>query len=246
MVAYFFMTSYVWFFDLQTECKSNLDKEPTEDQMIRVEVEENIKITLIDPPCSKNGSGKETKEDRQHLKYSPLLRRTHVKALSVGDTGEEDDFPKSFNQNRELWQQRASSHTSVNSVGLQPVKEVRDFRQKHTPDLVMDLPVQEPVKSPEEGEAHSEPESPDMALAAERFAKQNQCTLKKNTRELHRRNDKTESKSSNGAKSNDEDMSPRMSPIKPQIKAKPQILRKPALNPSLPVHLMRKDRMEQE
>lgn len=203
--------------------------------MIRVEVEENIKITLIDAPL-KNGS-KDGKDDRP--KYSPLLRRTHHKALSVGDTAEEEDFPKSFNQNRELWQQRASSHTSVNSVGL---KDSRDFRPKHTPDLVMDLPVQEGVKSPEETETQ-EPESPDMALAAERFAKQNQCTLKKNTRDV-RRNEKTEK---NGAKSQDEDTSPRMSPaMKPQIKAKPQILRKPAISPSLPIHLMRKDRCEQE
>lgn len=224
--------------------KSNLDKEH-EDQLLRVEVEENIKITLIDPPSSKcNASGKELKDERQG-KYSPLLRRTHVKALSVGDPTDDDDFPKSFNQNRELWQQRASSHTSVNSVGLQKEPSQRDFRPKHTPDLVMDLPVQETVKSPEETETQSEPESPDMALAAERFAKQNQCTLKKNTRELRR--DKTDSKNSNGSKSTDEETSPRMSPnVKPQIKAKPPILRKPVLSPSVPIHLIRKDRMDPE
>ncbi|XP_065218066.1 SLIT-ROBO Rho GTPase-activating protein 1-like isoform X2 [Planococcus citri] len=228
--------------------KSNLDKEH-EDQLLRVEVEENIKITLIDPPSSKNNmvTAKDLREERQ-AKYSPLLRRTHVKALSVGDPTDDDDFPKSFNQNRELWQQRASSHTSVNSIGLPKDSPAqRDFRPKHTPDLVMDLPVQETVKSPEETEteAQNEPESPDMALAAERFAKQNQCTLKKNNRELRR--DKTDSKNSNGAKSTDDETSPRMSPVvKPQIKAKPPILRKPMLSPSVPIHLMRKDRLEPE
>lgn len=218
--------------------------------MLCVEVEENIRITLIDPP-SKCESVKENlnnhKDDRLYVKYSPLLRRTHAKALSMGDTAD-NDFPKSFSQNRELWQQRASSHTSVNSIGLS-TKDMRDFRQKHTPDLVMDLPVQEVVKSPEDkdSEATSEPESPDMALAAERFAKQNQCTLKKNTRDLRYRNEKTE-KNNTSSKTNDDD-SPRLSPLnKPQIKAKPQILRKPVITPAptLPLHIIRKEHLEQE
>lgn len=235
---------------LQNEKKSNMEKE-IEDQLLCVEVEENIRITLIDPP-SKSESMKENmncnKDERLYVKYSPLLRRTHAKALSVGDTTDDNDFPKSFSQNRELWQQRASSHTSVNSIGLS-TKEMRDFRQKHTPDLVMDLPVQEAVKSPEETESEtaSEPESPDMALAAERFAKQNQCTLKKNTRDVRHRNEKTE-KNGTGAKGNVDD-SPRLSPVnKPQIKAKPQILRKPIMTPSptLPLHMIRKEHMEQE
>lgn len=219
-----------------------------EEQLLCVEVEENFKITLIDAPSCKAELPSvrdnynfflPNKDERLHVKYSPLLRRSHAKALSIGDPMDDGDLPKSFSQNRELWQQRASSHSSVNSVGLNSAKEMRDFRPKHTPDLVMDLPVPEAVKSPEETEndtaCASEPESPDMALAAERFAKQNQCTLKKNTREVRRRNEKTES---------GDDNSPQLSPlIKPQIKAKPQILRKPIKTPTptLPVHALRKE-----
>ncbi|GLH12612.1 GTPase-activating protein CdGAPr [Gryllus bimaculatus] len=125
----------------------------------------------------------------------------------------------SFNQNRELWQRRAASlgqsepvKTSVKS--FRSNQEFWEMRQKHTPDLVMDLPVlsssspkdsgggkkslsaaslsslssssssgedettvSDTVASPTTG-----PESPDMTTAAERFAKQNQCTLKKNTK----------------------------------------------------------------
>lgn len=75
------------------------------------------------------------------------------------------------------------------------------MRQKHTPDLVMDLPLtaqDENKKSSSSSSLSSSdeetslyqnrspgsngPESPDMSTAAERFAKQNQCTLKKNTK----------------------------------------------------------------
>ncbi len=212
-----------------------------------MEVEENIKITLIDPPSKHHDIAKDTlpcRDERLYIKYSPLLRRTHAKALSVGDTADDNDLPKSFSQNRQLWQQRASSHTSINNVGL--VREVRDIRQKHTPDLVMDLPVQETIKSPEEeGDVASEPESPDMALAAERFAKQNQCTLKKNTRDVRQRKEKTENHCPSGPTTDEERLSP---VVKPQIKAKPQILRKPIVTsaPAAPLHLIRQDPMEHQ
>lgn len=198
------------------------------------------------------------KDERLHVKYSPLLRRSHAKALSVGDSADNDDARKSFSQNRELWQQRASSHTSVAHLGL--AKEARDFRPKHTPDLVMDLPIAEGVKSPDEAElmttaSTNEPESPDMALAAERFAKQNQCTLKKNTRDVRLRKDKTEKNGTAGVAAcsgSDDDTIPQIisSPAnKPQIKAKPQILRKPiaAASPTVPpLQIIRQEPMEQQ
>ncbi|XP_077265153.1 SLIT-ROBO Rho GTPase-activating protein 1 isoform X2 [Temnothorax americanus] len=125
-----------------------------------------------------------------------------------------------FSANRELWQRRATSQTqpsSKSSSYSRTSQEFREMRQKHTPDLVMDLPLsaQDPVgkKSasssslsssdeetmvpssllapqqqtpPSRAEAATSPtggpESPDMSTAAERFAKQNQCTLKKNTK----------------------------------------------------------------
>ena len=242
--------------------------------MLCVEVEENIKITLIDAPSRQleppppKDTFHQRKDDRSpYVKYSPLLRRTHAKALSVGDPLDEGDVPKSFSQNRELWQQRASSHSSVNSVGLSAKEMPRDLRPKQTPDLVMDLPMLEAAKSPEETDvdvddaaaaaaaAASQPESPDMALAAERFAKQNQCTLKKNTRDVRHRNEKTDGMTATGASfdensSSSSSSSPQLSPAtsKPQIKAKPQLLRKPLKTPTptLPLHSMRKEHGERE
>ncbi|XP_018407201.1 PREDICTED: SLIT-ROBO Rho GTPase-activating protein 1-like isoform X2 [Cyphomyrmex costatus] len=131
-----------------------------------------------------------------------------------------------FSMNRELWQRRATSQTQPtpkSSSYSRTSQEFREMRQKHTPDLVMDLPLsaQDPVgkKSasssslsssdeetimplsllapqqqtpPTRSEAATSPtggpESPDMSTAAERFAKQNQCTLKKNTKTANSEN----------------------------------------------------------
>lgn len=117
-----------------------------------------------------------------------------------------------FSANRELWQKRASSQTQLTPPipptpkAVRASQEFREMRQKHTPDLVMDLPLtaQDASKksasssslssSDDESSVHTTrpepaprspstgPESPDMSTAAERFAKQNQCTLKKNTK----------------------------------------------------------------
>lgn len=131
-----------------------------------------------------------------------------------------------FSVNRELWQRRATSQTqpmpptAKSSSYSRASQEFREMRQKHTPDLVMDLPLTQdsidnssifvapattaskattpsslvmPEKQPSHAEAAATdwqsvrqqcscPESPDMSTAAERFAKQNQCTLKKNTK----------------------------------------------------------------
>ncbi|XP_034237619.1 SLIT-ROBO Rho GTPase-activating protein 1-like isoform X2 [Thrips palmi] len=87
---------------------------------------------------------------------------------------------------------------------------VCDLRQKQTPDLVLDLPLR--LNSSSNGHSASVaeekdldshaipsptgPESPDMTTAAERFAKQNQCTLKKNTKASQSLGSPLESKSS--------------------------------------------------
>ncbi|KMQ96362.1 slit-robo rho gtpase-activating protein 1 [Lasius niger] len=149
------------------------------------------------------------------------------------ETQQDQQQTTNFSANRELWQRRATSQTQLMSTTVVPAtpksssysrvsQEFREMRQKHTPDLVMDLPLsaQDPVgkKSasssslsssddetmmipssllppqqqqqqqtpPSRAEAATSPtggpESPDMSTAAERFAKQNQCTLKKNTK----------------------------------------------------------------
>lgn len=138
--------------------------------------------------------------------------------------GEEDDSQEektTFSANRELWQRRATSQThliptatpqTTTAKSFRSSQEFREMRQKHTPDLVMDLPLsaQDVInnKSASSNSLSSSdeetvlpltassrsidvnkspttivgPESPDMSTAAERFAKQNQCTLKKNTK----------------------------------------------------------------
>ncbi|GJQ67390.1 hypothetical protein Trydic_g5085 [Trypoxylus dichotomus] len=141
-------------------------------------------------------------------------------------------------------------------------------RQNHTPDLVMDLPLLVGNSSPKETSKKSisissnlyadnssseeetctvklpeitGPESPDMTTAAERFAKQNQCTLKKNIKVHIDATGKTELTKPIAA-----DLVAITSPtpdrkyasvtnastttFKPQIKAKPPVLKKPVFS----------------
>ncbi|XP_076665482.1 SLIT-ROBO Rho GTPase-activating protein 1 isoform X3 [Andrena cerasifolii] len=154
-------------------------------------------------------------------------RKQHWKSQSMGDTVQqgvnalqttnpllqevEIQEQPTFSANRELWQRRATSQTQLNppvppnNKIFRTSQEFREMRQKHTPDLVMDLPLsaqdaskksasssslsssdEDTPVQPSRTEAATSPtggpESPDMSTAAERFAKQNQCTLKKNTK----------------------------------------------------------------
>ncbi|XP_015127569.1 SLIT-ROBO Rho GTPase-activating protein 1 isoform X1 [Diachasma alloeum] len=142
-----------------------------------------------------------------------MSRKQQWKSQSVleGSPASQVDEPpetKTFSANRELWQKRATSQSNLappvppTPKSLRVLQEFRDMRQKHTPDLVMDLPLtsqDENKKSSSSSSLSSSddetssvyqnrspgsngPESPDMSTAAERFAKQNQCTLKKNTK----------------------------------------------------------------
>lgn len=113
----------------------------------------------------------------------------------------------SFVRKRDLWEKRASITSQSSSTGAVvptvPASAPIQQRQKHTPDLVMDLPPSIPLSSsPKQGEGvvdpapsrsrhesegsssssnSSSPGSPDMTTAAETFAMQNQSTLKKST-----------------------------------------------------------------
>ncbi|KAK3933383.1 SLIT-ROBO Rho GTPase-activating protein 1 [Frankliniella fusca] len=163
---------------------------------------------------------------------------------------------------------------------------VCDMRQKQTPDLVLDLPFRLTSESnstkdsetdslsDKDDDSHSSlsptgPESPDMTTAAERFAKQNQCTLKKNTKASHSLGSPLDCKPSTTTHSSPRhsksmdcekdsvkenvsyvthclkkqsstsaaqppvahtqayDKKSAVAPIKPPLKAKPQILKKP-------------------
>ncbi|CAK9813383.1 SLIT-ROBO Rho GTPase-activating protein 1, partial [Anthophora plagiata] len=171
----------------------------------------------------------ETGEEGEHISLMSLdgggkrgtSRKQHWKSQSIGDTvqqtgnslqtnnaiSQEEELQEqpTFSANRELWQRRATSQTQLNTPALPNHKifrtsqEFREMRQKHTPDLVMDLPLsaqdaskksasssslsssdEETPTQPSRAEAATSPtggpESPDMSTAAERFAKQNQCT----------------------------------------------------------------------
>lgn len=162
-----------------------------------------------------------------------------VDALSV------DESNINFSYNKDLWQKRANY--VENYVGLRPRSH------KHTPDLVMDLPLEDNFvpKKLIKSFTHSEnlisevakndsspsgPESPDMSTAAERFAKQNQSTLKKNTKihsKIKSKDDPTNDKPHDAETSAAE---PPPKPAKPHIKAKPQVLKKPFIyfQPAVP------------
>lgn len=195
-----------------------------------------------------------------------------------------DDSNVNFNQNREQWQRRANSQSHIkvtHTLKTNRLSETWVQRQNHTPDLVMDLPLvgnsspKETTKksisvsanlcsdnseddsvSVKSLESPTGPESPDMTTAAERFAKQNQCTLKKNTK-IH-----GESSGSVELTKPISDLVAISSPVterryntlqdnagsttttfKPQVKAKPPVLKKPVF--SVPLQdVLRKDQSD--
>lgn len=189
-----------------------------------------------------------------------------VETVNLTAPVEIDSSNVNFSQNREQWQKRASTQPTTPGGGAgKDNKGVGvDVRQNHTPDLVMDLPLvgnSSPKDSskktislnPEDAKttpSPTGPESPDMSTAAERFAKQNQCTLKKNTKiHLDPSVDNTIS-----------EIMPITSPVhdrkylvsnnsstttfKPQIKAKPPMLKKPVFSVPLatvPAEIIRQD-----
>ena len=170
-------------------------------------------ISLINLDGSKRGTSR-----KQHWKSQSMGDTVQQAANSLQTSNtvslqeEESQEQPTFSANRELWQRRATSQTQLNPPAppnhnkiFRTSQEFREMRQKHTPDLVMDLPLsaqdaskksasssslsssdEETPTQPTRAEAATSPtggpESPDMSTAAERFAKQNQCTLKKNTK----------------------------------------------------------------
>ena len=191
------------------------------------EISETVSRSASPVSFSGDGDGGDASKGKDSGSES---NTTPWKSQSVGEVvetqhqsvGEEENAENvNFSQNREIWQRRAASQTQMESSksivkSFRSSQEFWEMRQKHTPDLVMDLPLLG-SSSPKEagggkkslsavslsslssssssGEEESSaaetvvsptgPESPDMTTAAERFAKQNQCTLKKNTKASH-------------------------------------------------------------
>lgn len=197
----------------------------------------------------------------------------------IHEPAEIDESNVDFSLNREQWQKRANSHSNIKiSQTLKANRNSENWlqRQNHTPDLVMDLPlVGNPTlkdsakksisvsgnlyaeNSSEEDSTsvksleNAGPESPDMTTAAERFAKQNQCTLKKNMK-VH-----IDSAGKNELTKPVTDLIAITSPtperkyapstnattttFKPQIKTKPPVFKKPAFAVPLPIAILPTD-----
>ncbi|XP_076639408.1 SLIT-ROBO Rho GTPase-activating protein 1 isoform X2 [Colletes latitarsis] len=197
----------------ENEKTSNFGDSSMQQQQCNDEVgEEAERISLM----SMEGGSKRGTSRKQHWKSQSMgdtMQQT-ANALQTNNSlnqGDELQEQPTFSANRELWQRRATSQTQLNPPAppnhklFRSSQEFREMRQKHTPDLVMDLPLsaqdagkksasssslsssdEETPIQPTRAEAATSPtggpESPDMSTAAERFAKQNQCTLKKNTK----------------------------------------------------------------
>lgn len=169
----------------------------------------------------------------------------------------QEESTVNFSQSREMWQKRAAEAAqkpptqaaSATTKSFRSNQEFWEMRQKHTPDLVMDLPepgaagggkkslslssLSSSGSSGEEEIPVTGPESPDMTTAAERFAKQNQCTLKKNTKaaqsaSIDAQTQTVLKKPGVPTTQSKSDSAPVVT-LKPQVKVKPQILRKPVL-----------------
>ena len=197
---------------LDTKNSSSLYSLSIDEQKQQSELsdEESERISLTVDVDSKRGAAR-----KQHWKSQSVgetQQLVEIDSLQMNpNSSHDEDFREltTFSANRELWQRRAASQTQINPPvtpkSFRSSQEFREMRQKHTPDLVMDLPIsaqdpsnksassndlsgsdEETPMQPSRIEAATSPtggpESPDMSTAAERFAKQNQCTLKKNTK----------------------------------------------------------------
>lgn len=188
-----------------------------------------------------------------------------------------DESNVDFSLNKEQWQRRANSQSHIKVTPVKQNRHSEPFtqRQSHTPDLVMDLPLvgncspqetkkksisvsanlySEGAKDPDtlsvkSVESPTDPESPDMTTAAETFAKQNQCTLKKNTKlsdtSVYTDNNKSDliAITSPAAERKCTSLLNNSSTttFKPQVKSKPPLLKKPVFSVSLNNTPIRKD-----
>lgn len=182
------------------------------------------------------------------------------------EPAEIDESNVDFSLNKEQWQRRAKSQVNPGSNSVKQNRHSEPYlqRQSHTPDLVMDLPLvgncspQETKKKSisvsanlsgdclEEGvsvktsESPTDPDSPEMTTAAETFAKQNQCTLKKNTKlsdatifSDSKKSDYIAITSPAAERKSSALVNNTPSTFKPQLKSKPPLLKKPVFTVNL-------------
>ncbi|KAL9702695.1 hypothetical protein quinque_006213 [Culex quinquefasciatus] len=127
---------------------------------------------LSDSSNGENGEGKPMR--KYHSKSFSLSENK----LSLAVAGSGGGSLNVFQANRDLWQKRATQSSYQNLTTSRILS-----RNRIAPDLVMDLP---PAAIGKDGNGSASRESLDSELedmtSAERFAAQNQCTLKKNER----------------------------------------------------------------
>lgn len=126
-----------------------------------------------DSEISKNGD-----VPSESLENRPSFRRYHSKSLSLSENRVALGA-SIFQQHRDLWQQRAAGKSQQN-IGPQRILS----RNRIAPDLVMDLPSDLADAQIRASRESLDGETENLT-SAERFATQNQCTLKKNERFLN-------------------------------------------------------------
>ncbi|XP_035784837.1 SLIT-ROBO Rho GTPase-activating protein 1-like isoform X2 [Anopheles albimanus] len=139
-----------------------------------------IDITNTKPTASDDRSDQSKPMRKYHSKsFSLSENKLSLLTSSDADAGSSGGTLNVFQHNRDLWQKRASQSSYQNLATSRILT-----RNRIAPDLVMDLPPTAIGK--QEDVASSSRESIDSELedmtSAERFAAQNQCTLKKNER----------------------------------------------------------------
>ncbi|XP_065077978.1 SLIT-ROBO Rho GTPase-activating protein 1-like isoform X2 [Ochlerotatus camptorhynchus] len=144
--------------------------------------EEGVKQRLSDSLAGMNHSVDENGEPRPmrkfHSKSFSLSENKLSLSVAGGGAGVGASALNVFQHNRDLWQKRAAQGSYQNLTTSRILS-----RNRIAPDLVMDLP---PAAIGKDGISSASRESLDSELedmtSAERFAAQNQCTLKKNER----------------------------------------------------------------
>lgn len=184
-----------------SSCPSKDSETDHEDESVVLrpkQKEEGPKLSLLrnsdgidcDMPESSNDSDKRFSDSEINIKNGngptneillenrPSFRRYHSKSLSLSENRVALGA-SIFQQHRDLWQQRAAGKSQQN-LGPQRILS----RNRIAPDLVMDLPsdLADAQICASRESLDSEREN---LTSAERFATQNQCTLKKNEKFLH-------------------------------------------------------------
>lgn len=158
---------------------------------------DNEKHRHSDPNAFTDHSSKDSRDETDGQRVSTKQRKYHAKSFSLSENRVAANL-NLFQQNRELWEKRAELQSQQSLTTPRILT-----RNRIAPDLVMDLPVSNKdsaVHSSRESLNSSDEAASDTAsvndvpideqnkkgaedmTSAERFASQNQCTLKKNER----------------------------------------------------------------